>query len=406
MGAPVGGSRPAVRSGADPQRGSPQAFARLPESRMTLSPATSAAGVGARPLRSIHVLGSHELGGADRFFIRLIEALTQAGHPCLAVIRPDSPVVQVLPPHIEQVHLPLASKWDFYSRWRLTRLIAARDPDVVQTYMGRATRLTRLPAGSRALHVARLGGYYKIDGYYRHAHAWVGNTRDICDYLVKQGLPPQRVVYIGNFVPAPRPVAPEELAALRLRLGLPAQALVVFALGRLVQKKGFDDLLEAFARQPPQAAGRPLVLLVAGDGPEREVLAQAGRRLGIADRVFWAGWQNDTAPFYGLADIFVCPSRREPLGNVILEAWQHRLPVLSTRNEGAGALLQDGENGLLAPLSDPAGLAQALSRLLAMSPEALARLAEAGHATLQRDHHESAVLAAYLELWARLGARG
>ena len=137
-----------------------------------------------------------------------------------------------------------------------------------------------------------------------------------------------------------------------------------------------------------------------------EVLAQAGRRLGIADRVFWAGWQNDTAPFYGLADIFVCPSRREPLGNVILEAWQHRLPVLSTRNEGAGALLQDGENGLLAPLSDPAGLAQALSRLLAMSPEALARLAEAGHATLQRDHHESAVLAAYLELWARLGARG
>ena len=54
--------------------------------------------------------------------------------------------------------------------------------------------------------MARLGGYYKIDGYYRHAHAWVGNTQDICDFMVKEGLPPERVFYIGNFVPQPRAV--------------------------------------------------------------------------------------------------------------------------------------------------------------------------------------------------------
>jgi hypothetical protein len=144
---------------------------------------------------SIHVLGSHELGGADWFFVRLVQALQRAGHPTLAVLRPDSPVRQVLSGEVEQRLLPLASKWDVLSRWRLTRLIAQRRPDVVQSYMGRATRLTRLPAGSRALHVARLGGYYRIDGYYRHAHAWVGNTRDICDYLVKQRLPAERGTY-------------------------------------------------------------------------------------------------------------------------------------------------------------------------------------------------------------------
>ena len=354
-------------------------------------------------VRSIHVLGSHELGGADRFYIRLIEALTQAGHPCLAVLRPHSPVVPLLPAHIEQVHLPLASKWDLYSRWRLTRLIAAREPDVVQTYMGRATRLTRLPKGSRALHVARLGAYYKIDGYYRHAHAWVGNTRDICDYMVRQGLPAERVFYIGNFVPPPRAVQPAELEALRLRLGLPADAQVVFALGRMVHKKGFDLLLEAFARLPAQLGGRPLKLVIAGDGPEHAALMQLGRGLGLDDRVLWAGWQNDTAPFYGLADVFVCPSRREPLGNVILEAWRHRLPVLSTRNEGASVLIEPGVNGLLAPLNDAAGLAEALSQLLALDGEQRAQLAEAGLATLQRDHDEAAVLAAYLRLYATLG---
>jgi L-malate glycosyltransferase len=357
-------------------------------------------------LRSIHVLGSHELGGADRFYIRLIEALTRAGHPCLAVLRPNSPVVPLLPPQIEQVHLPLASKWDILSRWRLTRLIAARDPDVVQTYMGRATRLTRLPKGSRALHVARLGAYYKIDGYYRHAHAWVGNTRDICDYMVRKGLPAERVFYIGNFVPAPRAVPPDELDALRAQLGLPADAQVVFALGRMVHKKGFDILLQAFARLPEHVAGRPLRLVIAGDGPEHAEWVQLGRSLGLQGRVRWAGWQNDTAPFYALADVFVCPSRREPLGNVILEAWRNRLPVLSTRNEGAGVLIEHGVNGLLTPLDDASALAEGLTQLLAMDRAQRARLAEAGHATLQRDHDEGAVLAAYLRLYTTLGPRG
>jgi glycosyltransferase involved in cell wall biosynthesis len=351
---------------------------------------------------SIHVLGSHQLGGADRFFARLVEALHRAGHPSLAVIRADSPVCDVLPPDIEQVHLPMASKWDLYSRWRLTRLIRERQPEVVQSYMGRATRLTRLPAGSHALHVARLGGYYKIDGYYRHAHAWVGNTQDICDFLIKEGLPRERVFYIGNFVPQPRAVSPEELRSLRAHLALPDNAFVIFTLGRMVAKKGFQDLLEAFARLEPRVGDRPLVLLIAGDGAQREPLGEAARQLGVASRVHWAGWQNDTAPYFALGDVFVCPSRHEPLGNVILEAWQHSLPLLSTRNEGAQSMVREGENGLLAPLSDPPGLAEAMQRMLALSDAERERLAKAGHATVQREHREDAVVAAYLALYEQL----
>jgi L-malate glycosyltransferase len=351
---------------------------------------------------SIHVLGSHQLGGADWFFIRLVEALHRAGHPSLVVVRGDSPVRQQLSPAIEQVHLPLASKWDLYSRWRLTRLIRERQPDVVQSYMGRATRLTRLPAGSTALHVARLGGYYKIDGYYRHAHAWVGNTRDICDYLVKQGLPPQRVFRIGNFAPQPRAMGAEEQRVLRASLGLAENAFVIFALGRMVVKKGFADLIEAFARLGPSVGGRPLQLLIAGDGAQRAVLTEAAARLGVGERVRWAGWQNDTTPYFALGDVFVCPSRHEPLGNVILEAWQHHLPVLSTRNEGASELVREGENALLVPLNDPAGLAEGLQRMLGFSPAERERLAAAGHATAQREHSEGAVVAAYLAMYERL----
>ena len=389
-----------VRPGeANRSEGGPER--REPDPR-TEAVAPAAATAPARRFATLHVLGSRELGGADRFFIRLVEALTRAGHPTLAVTRRDGPVAAQLSPEVEQLHLPLASKWDLPSRWRLTRLIARRRPDVVQTYMGRATRLTRLPRGSRAVHVARLGGYYKIRGYYEHAQAWVGNTHGICDYLRREGLPPEHVFYIGNFVPRPRAVPPEERAALRARLGLPPDAQVLFSLGRLFGKKGFADLLEAFARLPAEPGGRPLRLVIAGDGPDRAALEEATRRLGLVGRVHWAGWQDDPEPFYALADLFVCPSRHEPLGNVILEAWTHRLPVLSTRNEGAQELVEPGRNALLAPLADPAGLAEGLAALLALDASARERLADAGHATVQREHGERAVLDAYLHLYARL----
>ena len=116
------------------------------------------------------------------------------------------------------------------------------------------------------MHVARLGGFYKIDGYYRHAHAWVGNTRAITDYLVAQGLPADRVFHIGNFVPDPRRYSDAERSERRLGLRLPDEAWVLFALGRLIEKKGFQDLLAALARLPGEIAGRPWVMLIAGGG--------------------------------------------------------------------------------------------------------------------------------------------
>ena len=83
--------------------------------------------------------------------------------------------------------LPMRIVGDPISRLEVSRLIGRRRPHIVQTYTGRATRLTRLSRQNESVHVARLGGYYKVGGY-RHAHAWIGNTKGICDYLVAAGL--------------------------------------------------------------------------------------------------------------------------------------------------------------------------------------------------------------------------
>lgn len=357
----------------------------------------------ANPIHSIHILGSREFGGADQFYVRLLRALHQAGQPVTAINRPGSPVARALDSDpVKQIHLPLANRWDAWSWWKIRRRIRERAPCVVQTYMGRATRLTRVPPDSQAVHVARLGGFYKIDGYYRHADAWVGNTRAICDFLVKSGMPAARVHHIGNFVPEPILAGAEAKSALRRHHGVPDDAMVVFSLGRLIAKKGFGDLLDAFARMPREINGRPLFLLVAGDGPLMDDLKSQAAALGIGDRVKLLGWQDPPDAFYGIADVFVCPSRHEPLGNVILEAWNHALPVVSTRSDGAIELIEDGTTGLLCDCKDAAGMATTIQSALQAADTDRKRMAAAGNARLHEQYGQARIVEQYLSLYRDL----
>jgi glycosyltransferase involved in cell wall biosynthesis len=272
----------------------------------------------------------------------------------------------------------------------------------VQTYMGRATRLTRLRHGRRPVHIARLGSYYNLKGY-RHAHAWIGITHGICDYLVDSGLPAERVFKIGNFVPAVSPVTRETLARLRAGLGIEDNARVVVATGRLHPVKGFEDLLAAFSLLPDTLAGYPLYLVIAGDGPLRDQLQAETDRLGIDRRVRWCGWQTGTGPYIELADLIVCPSRNEPHGNVILEAWSHRRPLVSTATKGGSELITAGVDDLLVPCRDPSGLAAALEMLL-HDARLRQQLIPAGLATLERNYSEEKIVGAYTDMYAALMA--
>ena len=351
--------------------------------------------------RSLHVIGGKGLGGAEGFFIRLVNALARRGEPVAAVTVGNGAIARAIDPAVQHYHAPMLGTWDLYSRWKINRYIADFRPDVVQTYMGRATRIVRLPRGRAPVHLARLGGFYNLKGY-RHAHAWVGNTRGIHDYLTAHGLPDGQVHQIGNFVDAPPRLEAPVLDALRGQLGLHG-CRVVLGLGRLHANKGWADLLRAFARLPASLDDQaPLHLLMVGDGPLRRELETLTGELGIASRVHWAGWKHDPAPYYQLADVFVCASVHEPLGNVILEAWANRALVVSTRAQGPQELMQDGVNGLLAPLADAAGLAVVLQHALALDAGQRQRLVDAGADEVNRHYSEAAIVSAYTALYARL----
>jgi glycosyltransferase involved in cell wall biosynthesis len=351
-------------------------------------------------IASTHIIGGGALGGAELFYVRLVNALQACRQPVLAINIPGGQIAARLQADVAQVHVPMRGTWDWPSRWRIGAILRKHQPDIVQTYLGRATRLTHLDPGRRPIHVARLGGYYDLKSY-RHAHAWVGNTQGICDYLVGNGLPAARIARIGNFVDIPAASSPEQLADWRQRLDLPEDALVLVAVGRLHPVKGVEDLLTALAMLGTTLYHRPLVLVIVGDGPLKATLQSYAAQLGIDGQIRWAGWQLDPHPYYELADLFICPSRHETLGNVILEAWAHGRAVLSTQTVGAVELIAHGEDAWLVPSQQPQALADGV-RLLLGDESLRAGLASRGRKKVENHYSQQHIVNAYLDLYQRL----
>jgi glycogen(starch) synthase len=178
----------------------------------------------------------------------------------------------------------------------------------------------------------------------------------------------------------------------------------VLGLGRLVRKKGFDLLIRAFASI--SSAHPDVGLVLAGDGPERPELERLATALGLEERVLFLGRldQPTVAAVMSGADAFVMPSRIEPFGIVVLEAWRAALPVIASRVGGASEFVDDGVSGLLVDPHDPLELGTAIDRLL-RSRELRAGLGSEGHRRL-RDFDWEVVADAYLRCYSAAIAKG
>jgi glycosyltransferase involved in cell wall biosynthesis len=337
--------------------------------------------------RVMQVMAGAAHGGAEAFFDRLVPALSRAGVEQCAVIRRNEERAALLRGHgLAPIELPFGGLFDLTTRRALHRAVREFAPDVQLAWMNRAALFCR-PNG----HVVagRMGGYYDLK-YYRYCHHLIGNTPGIRDYIVHSGWPRENAWYLPNFVDgaAMAPVT-------RSSLDTPDDVPLLLALGRLHANKGFDVLLSAL-RGIPGA-----ILWLGGEGPEEATLKHAADQLGVADRVRFLGWRRDAAALMAAADIFVCPSRHEPLGNVVLEAWAQRVPVVATATAGPASLIKDRRSGLLVPVEHADALARAITTLLADTAMAT-EIAEAGHAAYSAGYTEKSVVAQYREFFERI----
>ncbi len=340
-------------------------------------------------VRVLQTMAGAAHGGAEAFFTRLVVALARAGLDQHAVSRSHPTRAEIL----RQAGVPVTETrfggpLDLRSGPLLGREIARFKPHVVLSWMNRATRAC--PPGDY-VHCARLGGYYKLKHYRRCRHL-IGNSHGIVDYLIARGWPADRAHYLPNFV------AHETAPALpRAEFDTPEGAPLLLAMGRLHENKAFDVLIEALAALPET------YLWLAGSGPLADDLAALAARRGVSRRLRMLGWRDDAAALFAAADVLICPSRREPLGNVVIEAWAQKTPVVAAATGGPAELSDDGVTGLLAPIDDAAALADAIRRLL--DDRALgARLAEAGLAAYEANYTEDMVVRRYLAFFEKAAA--
>lgn len=346
-------------------------------------------------MKILQIMAGAGRGGAETAFVDITTALHEAGETIEIVTRANDIRVPALRAVGITVHtLPFGGRVDVFTRWRLASIIKKFRPDIVQSWMARAAWKT--PRWDQSMniprypHVARLGGYYKLK-YFTSADHFVTNTPDIRRYLVENGIATDAVTHINNFAPEEKAYNPLK----RSDFGTPQDAPLLAALGRLHPNKAFDTLIHSMAELPG------VYLWIAGEGPERSNLEKLIAELNLGERVKLLGWRSDRADLLAAADICVIPSRHEPFGNVFIQAWAQKIPLITTASEGPSQYVRDGEDALVTPVDDAAGLATAISRLVA-DKGLQKQLVENGHRRYLAEFTKENTVRAYLQLYHSL----
>lgn len=186
-------------------------------------------------------------------------------------------------------------------------------------------------------------------------------SEGIKESLVRQGVDASRctVVYNGIDAGMEPPIPPGNI---RAALKIADDNILIGTVCSLIRLKRVDDLIKAMSIITKKAS-LPIKCVVVGNGPERKKLEELTKTENLADRIIFAGFQNDAVSYTNALDIFVLTSEQEGLPRSILEAMLMEKPVVATRVTGSSEVVQDNKTGYLVPVSQPASLAEAILKL-------------------------------------------
>lgn len=326
--------------------------------------------------------------GGEIQTLGLIRGLRSRGVRCTLVAREGGPLLARADAEgVRSIPWRPRGELDGVAALRLRRWMSASGAQVVHAHTAHALGLALLALvgmGSRPLVVASRRVSFPLRSAlsrwkYRRADAVVAVCGEVRDGLLAQGLGPDRVWAIHSGVDLTRFERSPSRSQARERFGIPADALVVGAVGALVEHKGHRVLLKAVAR----LKGRNLdpTVVLAGEGEWRDRLAEEGREQGM--NLHFLGYVEEPAELYPALDVLALPSLSgEGSPGVIKEAAAAGLPVVATEVSGTSEILRDEQEALIVPPGAVEPLAVALGRLLD-DPVLARRLSQAAKERIQ-----------------------
>jgi glycosyltransferase involved in cell wall biosynthesis len=296
-------------------------------------------------------------------------------------------------------------KHDPPAYFRLRRFITELKPDIVQTWrcagntFGRAAAISagveHIVATEQHLEGSKRWPQGLIDRYLaRRTKRIVTSSTGVISYYTDRGAPPEKLVKLPMGVAPFQPGEWLERADLLSELGLPPNARLVGAVGRLVPQKRYKDMV--WAMDLLRCLHDDLHLVIVGDGPQRWRLERYGRQVSVVGAVHFFGERSDVPALLPHFSCFWLASSDEGHSNSLLEAMAAGLPVVASDTLANRDLIVDGESGFLVKLGDRAGFAGRTNELLT-HPELAQKLGSAAkqraeqHFSVEQmvDAHES-----------------
>ena len=334
-------------------------------------------------IRLLKIVPTLRYGGTERQFMTLSASLDPSRFRVeLACLRPGGGLAAAAVRHGLPVDTydigPFHSARTLALQTKLGRDIARRHIDVVHAYnfYGNvfAVPPARLAGAPVVIASIRDCGPYLTPMQLRvqrlmcrAATCVVVNAVAVRDWLVADGYDADRIAIIPNGVDLERFDTPVDAAAVRRDLGVDSDAPLVTVVSRVTPLKGLEEFIgaaAALAEPHPRArflvAGEP----APGDECYLASLKELAARLGVGDRMVFAGLRRDVPALLAASTVAVMPSLNEALSNSLLEAMAAGAPTVATRVGGTPEALSHGESGLLVRPGDAAALAEAIGRLL------------------------------------------
>jgi len=236
------------------------------------------------------------------------------------------------------------------------------------------------------------------------ANVWLGRrpaavyavSADLRRHMIAEGFPADRVQIIYNGIEIGTPVSDVDRRFARESLEIAQDRYLVGTVARLDLAKDLGTLIEAFMRFRRNRPDAELVIV--GDGPDRAALAEAARRVGVAESVHFLGQRPDVRHLLPALDLYANSSITEGVSLTILEAMAASLPVVATRVGGTPEVVIAGETGLLVPARDAQALAEAMVELAGI-PQRARLLGDAGRRRVEARFTLDRMVEQYLSVY-------
>jgi len=290
-------------------------------------------------MKILHIIAGAAQGGAETFCLDAIKSLHSEKVTQRALCRPHEHFIKELNDR-DIKHTPLT--FNRFKKRREQKIIAKTieeyQPDLVHCWMNRASSF--MPANMDVPTLGWFGGYYDLKNY-KNCDFYMGVTKGIVRHIIEQTNKPHKSFVVHTFG-----TLEKDAPVKRADFDIPEDAKTVLLLSRMHWKKGVDTLLQAALQLDD------VYFLLAGDGPDLEKYKKLAQKLNLSDRVRFLGWRNDRAALLNITDVCVLPSRYEPFGTVIAEAWHAKVPLVATKAAGAKQYVTHGVDGVLCEIDD------------------------------------------------------